>query len=172
MFWLATLILYSSRPGRRLADLSSSKLNKFNFNYRDAFSMSTCFFFFKDAKLERVTKFGTQERGNANLGTRKKSFEKARGNAKRKWKNAGTRHAKGLQERAPSSAALTNITPIFAFIRIFYTFFPLFSISFLWDRVCLSVTNLDMDSNTEQLGECRCVTTNELRDLLNLFTKC
>ena len=40
-------------------------------------------FFFKHAKLERATKFGTQERGNANLGTQKKSFEKARGNAER-----------------------------------------------------------------------------------------
>ena len=98
MFWLATLILYSSRPGRRLADLSSSKLNKFNFNYRDAFSMSTCFFFFKDAKLERVTKFGTQERGNANLGTRKKSFEKARGNAEREEEMKERRHASCCRE--------------------------------------------------------------------------
>ena len=33
----------------------------------------------KSAKQEREAKFGTRERGNANLGTRKKSFEKARG---------------------------------------------------------------------------------------------
>ena len=47
-----------------------------------------------------------------NAGTRilvreQKSFEKARGNAERekemKVRDAGTRHAKGLQERAPSS---------------------------------------------------------------------
>ena len=42
-----------------------------------------CKIFFKHAKLEHVTKFGTRECGNANLGTRKKSFEKARGNAER-----------------------------------------------------------------------------------------
>ena len=38
-------------------------------------------FLFRSAKQEREAKFGTRERGNANLGTRKKSFEKARGNA-------------------------------------------------------------------------------------------
>ena len=37
----------------------------------------------KSAKQEREAKFGARERGNANLGTRKKSFEKARGNAER-----------------------------------------------------------------------------------------
>ena len=41
------------------------------------------FFLLKSAKQEREAKFGTRERGNANLGTRKKSFEKARGNAER-----------------------------------------------------------------------------------------
>ena len=37
----------------------------------------------KSAKQEPEAKFGTRERGNANLGTRKKSFEKARGNSER-----------------------------------------------------------------------------------------
>ena len=43
------------------------------------------------------------ERGNANH--EKKALKKHAGtrNAKRKCKNVGTRHAKGLQERAPSS---------------------------------------------------------------------
>ena len=45
------------------------------------------------------------ERQNANLGTRKKSFEKARRNAEREeeMKECGPLHAKGLQERVPSS---------------------------------------------------------------------
>ena len=38
------------------------------------------FFFFKHAKLECVTNLECE---NANLGTQKKSFEKARGNAER-----------------------------------------------------------------------------------------
>ena len=69
-------------------------------------------------KLERVTKFGTQERGNANLGTRKKSFEKARGNAERKEEMKECRHASRegpAEERAPSSdynASSTNIISI------------------------------------------------------------
>ena len=41
------------------------------------------FFFVKHAKLKRFTKFGMQERGNANFGMREKSSEKARGNAER-----------------------------------------------------------------------------------------
>ena len=51
------------------------------------------FFFFKNVKLERVTKFGTRERKNANLGTRKKSFEKARGNAEREEEMKERGHA-------------------------------------------------------------------------------
>ena len=45
--------------------------------------MSTRIFFVKHAKLKRFTKFGKQERGKANFGMRKKSSEKARGNAER-----------------------------------------------------------------------------------------
>ena len=51
--------------------------------YTKKFSMSTQFFFFKHAKLECITKIGTRECGNMNLGTRKKSFEKARRNTER-----------------------------------------------------------------------------------------
>ena len=40
-----------------------------------------------------ITKFGTQERGNANLGTRKKSFDKARGNAEREEEMKERGHA-------------------------------------------------------------------------------
>ena len=52
-------------------------------------------FFFKHAKLERVTKFGTREHWNANLGTRKKNFEKARGNAEREEEMKERGHASG-----------------------------------------------------------------------------
>ena len=55
--------------------------------------MSHANFFFKFAKLERVTKFGTRECGNGNLGTRKKSFEKARGNAEREEEMKERGHA-------------------------------------------------------------------------------
>ena len=80
-------------------DLSSSKLNKFNFNYRDAFSMSTQKIFVKHTKLERVTKFGTP------ILVHKKNCEKAPGNAERKEKMKERGHAsrEGQQERAPSS---------------------------------------------------------------------
>ena len=50
-------------------------------------------FLFRSAKQEREAKFGTRERGNANLGTRKKSFEKARGNAEREEEMKECRHA-------------------------------------------------------------------------------
>ena len=59
---------------------------QFIFQVRQKNFLSTQIFFFKHAKLERVTKFGKRERGNVNLGTRKKSLEKARGNAERKEK--------------------------------------------------------------------------------------
>ena len=58
----------------------------------------------KSEKQEREAKFGTRERRKANLGTRKKNFEKARGNAEREEEMKERGHAKGLQERAPSSA--------------------------------------------------------------------
>ena len=47
----------------------------------------------KSAKQEREAKFGTRECGNANLGTRKKSFEKARGNAEREEEMKERGHA-------------------------------------------------------------------------------
>ena len=47
----------------------------------------------KSAKQECEAKFGTQERGNANLDTRKKSFEKARGNAEHEEEMKERRHA-------------------------------------------------------------------------------
>ena len=47
----------------------------------------------KSAKQERKAKFGTRERGNVNLGTRKKSFEKARGNAEREEEMKERGHA-------------------------------------------------------------------------------
>ena len=40
-------------------------------------------FLFRSAKQEREAKFGTRKRRNANLGTRKKGFEKVCGNAER-----------------------------------------------------------------------------------------
>ena len=61
--------------------------------YAKKFSMSTQIFFFKHAKLERVTKFGTRECGNANLGTRKKSFEKAGRNVEREEEMKERGHA-------------------------------------------------------------------------------
>ena len=47
-------------------------------------------FFFKHAKLERVTKFGTQEHESWYA---KKSFEKARGNAEREEEMKERGHA-------------------------------------------------------------------------------
>ena len=47
-------------------------------------------FFFKHAKLERVTKFGTRERESWYA---KKSFEKARGNAEREEEMKERGHA-------------------------------------------------------------------------------
>ena len=67
--------------------------------------MSHANFFFKTAKLERVTKFGTRELGNANLGTQKKSFEKARGNAERKEEMKERGHA-SREEPAGTHAQL------------------------------------------------------------------
>ena len=60
--------------------------------------MQLCFrtrniFQLKSAKQEWEAKFGTQERGNANVGTRKKNFEKARGNAKREEEMKERGHA-------------------------------------------------------------------------------
>ena len=55
----------------------------------------------KSAKQEREAKFGTRERESWYA---KKSFEKARGNAEREEEMKECGHAKGLQERAPSSA--------------------------------------------------------------------
>ena len=52
--------------------------------------------------MEREAKFGTQERGNANLRTRKKIFIQERGNSKAKSRNAGTRDAKALRNARPS----------------------------------------------------------------------
>ena len=64
-------------------DLSSSKLNKFNFNYRDAFSMITQSFFLSTRNWNVLQNL---ERRNANLGTQKKVLKKHAGtrNAKRK----------------------------------------------------------------------------------------
>ena len=56
----------------------------------------------RSAKQEREAKFGTRERGNANLRTRKKIFIQERGNAKAKSRNAGTRDAKALRNVRPS----------------------------------------------------------------------
>ena len=47
----------------------------------------------KSAKQEREAKFGTRERGNVNLGTRKKNFEKACGNAEREEEMKERGHA-------------------------------------------------------------------------------
>ena len=71
----------------------------YNLPFFSGFNQKYCkFFFFKHAKLERVTKFGMRARGNANLGTRKKSFEKARGHAAREeeMKERGHASRKGL----------------------------------------------------------------------------
>ena len=62
----------------------------------------------KNAKQEREAKFGTRERGNANLGTRKKSFEKAHGNAEREEEMKERRHA-SLKGPAGTRAQLCNI---------------------------------------------------------------
>ena len=70
--------------------MSSSKLNKFNFNYRDALSMSMGKFFFKHAKLDALQNL---ERESVNLGTPKKSFEKARRNAEREEEMKERGHA-------------------------------------------------------------------------------
>ena len=58
--------------------------------YANKFSMSTRIFFFKHAKLERVTKFGTWERESWYA---KKSFEKARGHAEREEEMKARGHA-------------------------------------------------------------------------------
>ena len=50
-------------------------------------------FLLRSPKQEREAKFGTRECGNANLGTRKKSFEKACGNAELKEEMKERRHA-------------------------------------------------------------------------------
>ena len=55
--------------------------------------------------MEREAKFGTRERGNANLRARKKMFIQERGNAgtqKAKSRNAGTPNAKA-RRNAPIS---------------------------------------------------------------------
>ena len=59
----------------------------------------------RSAKQEREAKFGTRERGNANLRTREINIytgARERGNAKAKSRNAGTRDAKALRNARPS----------------------------------------------------------------------
>ena len=78
----------------------------------------TIFFRFRNVNQEREAKLGMRERGNTNPRTQKYLFEQECGKRRQnlgtrkataKSRNMGARHAKGLQERAPSSGNQNNI---------------------------------------------------------------